>query len=98
MRRQPKVYHLTGTGAAISVDVGFEPYRVEVFNETQICRALHIRGMDAASAHKVSDNGAGTADSEYITSGGITLGSRGFSIGTDADLNTASDVIHVYVD
>lgn len=88
-----RAFRLTGTGAAIQVECGFKPELVLVLNETQLSLAFHVSGMADGRALAVDDSGAGATDVELKTSGGVTLQGQGFTLGTDADLNTASDVI-----
>jgi hypothetical protein len=83
---------IVGTGAAITVSgdkVGFRPTYVRLINVTDGSSAEHVEGMADASMAK--QKGATTS---FVTSGGITLTSTGFTLGTDTDLNAASDVIH----
>lgn len=94
-RVKPFTQKLTGTGALISVNCGFRPSVVQLRNETQGVIAWHDENMAGASAHALDDTGVGTVDFEAKATGGISLTPQGFSIGTDADLNTASDVIYV---
>jgi actin-like ATPase involved in cell morphogenesis len=93
--QQPFTAKLAGTGALISINCGFQPVYVRLINETQAAVAEHVAGMAADRAVAVDDSGAGASDVEVKSSNGITLTPQGFTIGTDADLNTASDVIYV---
>lgn len=94
MRGRPVVRKLAGTGAALSVNVGFRPKLVILINETQASVSFHADGMGDGDATTIDDSGAGATDVEVKTSGAVTLSSFGFEIGTDADLNTADDVIY----
>jgi hypothetical protein len=78
----------TGTGAALNVEVGFEPDYLVIWNETDgDVRGEYINGMTADHAFKIVDSGAGTTDLSKATSNGITLTSNGFKVGTDSALN-----------
>lgn len=80
---------VTGTTAAIEITCGFIPKIVKVFNGDSGVTVVWNDAMPAASGIKTV--GAGTTD--YISTGGITKGTvktfLGFTIGADADLNTA---------
>lgn len=75
----------TGTGAEITVDTPGDPRVVLLVDETQTTTALHISGQDDAAYINL-------ATGVKVTTNGVTLGSGGFTIGTDADINTDSDV------
>lgn len=77
----------TGTGAALDVDkVGFNPQRIEICQVTgTLAKATFINGMADASA--VLEAAAGTKS--VITTQGITPSHAGFSVGTNAAVNTA---------
>ena len=93
-RSRPATGKLTATGAAMSVDIGFRPCYVRLINETQLCVAEWTENMADASAIAVDDSGADTTNIVAKSSGGVTPTSMGFQIGTDADLNTADDVLY----
>ena len=76
----------TGTGVAISVATDGAPKLVVLVDVTQVGIAFHITGMAAASFLSV-DNGA----TSYQAANGITLGTDGFTIGTNALINTGGD-------
>lgn len=86
----------TGTGSAINVSCGFTPKRVEIINETD--PGYYVWTDTMADAEMQKTIGAGTTTFE--TTGGISAyagtssAAKGFTIGTDSDLNGASDVIH----
>ncbi len=90
---------VTGTGAAINVNIGFKPSVVMLFNTSGGCFLIWVNGMGAGYGQKTVDSGAGITDISTITSGGITqyagtsLASEGFTIGTDTDLNVNTEVI-----
>jgi hypothetical protein len=94
-RSAPFTKQITGTGAAINVDCGFKPKFVMVLNLTTLVVNYATDTMTAAHVAQVNDSGADTTNVLHVTSAGITLRPKGFTIGTNADLNTASDVLHV---
>lgn len=82
----------TGTGSAIEVTVPFDPAVVIAFKTAGTgapVAAIKLAGMAADDTIKIVATGAMT----YDTSGLITLTSGKFVIGTDADLNEASNAI-----
>ncbi len=77
----------TGTGAAQTITLGFEPRAVITINETDGDSVhLHFDGMADATGVSI-----GTAAAS-VASEGITLTSRGFSLGTDASVNESAKV------
>lgn len=81
-----------GTGALLNVykeKVGARPYSVKLFNVTQNSHATWTDKMadDSCQLDK-------TAGVSLVTSGGIIPLASGFSIGTNADINTSGDTIH----
>jgi hypothetical protein len=81
----------TGTGAAINVrTVGFRPKRVEIVNRGGVCFAVWFAPMPDASAMKTVT--AGTTS--FVTSGGITPLSNGFTLGADTDLNVDGELFY----
>jgi actin-like ATPase involved in cell morphogenesis len=93
-RSRPATGKLAGTGAALSVELGFKPCYVRLVNETQLATSEWVEGMADARAVVTDDSGAGTTDVLVKSSGGITPTSTGFLIGTEATLNTTNDVIY----
>lgn len=91
----PFTAKLAGTGALLPVSTNYLPRLVILINETQLAISLHILGMGADHCVTIKDSGTGTTDILVKTSNAITLAQQGFNIGTDAALNTASDVIYV---
>jgi hypothetical protein len=81
----------TGTGAAIAVEVGFRPRKVELRNIGGNATAVWQYPMADASMQKTVDSGAGATDISTVTTGGVTPTATGFSLGTDADLNAAGE-------
>lgn len=86
---------ITGTGAALNVEIGFIPSRVEIINETNLAKFSWDSNMTDGYAFKQITNGT----LSLITTGGISDyagdddDSAGFSLGTDAGLNANNDVI-----
>jgi hypothetical protein len=99
--RQFAVGTFTGTGAIITVELGWQPDYVKVYNDSDAGNLApvieHFKGMPAASglkSLKSVDNGAtGNASSARVTTNGITINAgdttvkAGFKIGADADVN-----------
>ncbi len=82
-----------GTGALLSVlSVGFKPKLVQLFNATGLVVAFWSKTMADGAAHKIINHAS--VQNVVITSNGIIPLSNGFSVGTDADLNTAAEVVH----
>ena len=79
----------TGTGAALNVSLGFEPDHVRIVNDTAGAALEWYSSMTAGHGYKRVAAGTGTK----ITSGGIstytgsTTAGRGFTLGTDTDIN-----------
>lgn len=88
----------TGTGAAINIELGFVPARVEIFNETD--GDVHWEwqtGMTAGHAMQIAADGTSTR----ITSNGVTTRSptdftskQGFTVGTTL---SESAKVHRYI-
>ena len=83
-----------GTGAAISMDIGFIPQRVELVNIDGDALLIWTDDMGAGKGYKILGTGAGA----LIATGGITVSSEtstyiGFSIGADSDVNVSSETI-----
>lgn len=71
----------TGTGAAVSVTLGFKPVALILFNSTDNdVLWLYFDGMTDAHALQVANHD--TAQVSALTSNGVTLSARGFSAGT----------------
>ncbi len=83
-----------GTGAAMLIQLDYKPIRIEINNRTRNVIGAWTAAMPDASAQLLVDSGAGTSDVSFITTNGITPGSNGFTLGSNASLNTASDVIY----
>jgi hypothetical protein len=81
-----------GTGTAFNIrSVGFRPKLVQLFNSSGLVVATWDDKMPDASAFKQINH----ADTQnvYVTSNGITPLSDGFTVGTDADLNTDAETV-----
>ena len=84
---QTKAGSYTGTGAAQTITLGFEPKAVIVMNTTDgDAVTLHFDGMTDATAITI------TTAAAAVASGGITLTSRGFTVGTDASVSESAKV------
>lgn len=79
---------VVGTGALLDVPTPFDPAAVILIDETQGVLALKMPGQ-ATDTALTQKNAVTTA----AAAGSITLGSGKFTIGVNADLNTAADVI-----
>lgn len=82
-----------GTGAAISVTLGFAPKYVQINNVDGNCFGFWYKGLGDGDAQKVVDSGVGTTDVSLITSNGITDTATGFTIGTDTNLNANGETL-----
>ena len=83
----------TGTTALLSVNIGFRPALIHIWNETDGDKYfMHIDGMGAAKAYMINDSGSGATDLSVIATNAITVNDRGFSVGTDSDLNESAKV------
>ena len=80
-----------GTGAALDVEVGFKPKYLKFINATTGATAEYSDTM-AADAVVTHDSGVDAS----ATSGGVTLTDTGFSLGTNAVVNTAADIVHFF--
>ena len=85
----------TGTGVAFNVKTPAKPCRVDFFNVTDPATGHHLDTMPAASILVATDTFV------WVTSDGITLASQeegdsftGFTVGTDANFNTAAERVH----
>lgn len=83
---------LAGTGAAITVDIGFRPRYVKVWNVAAggLCTLEWTQTMPDAYGFK--EVTAGTKS--YITSLGITPLANGFTLGADTDVNVSGETVH----
>jgi len=81
----------TGTVAAYTYsDLGFKPRYIRVINTTSGDEECWIEGMTAAHAYKRVAAGTGAA----ITSLGLTVTDRGFTLGLDTDINYTSEQVY----
>lgn len=81
-----------GTGALKTISeekIGFKPRKVEIHRmTTAIDKAEHLEGMaDASMLLTTGSTGVRT----LVTTQAITLLNTGFSVGTDATVNNATD-------
>ena len=79
-----------GTGAQLDIrTIGFRPRAIKLWNQSAPASAEWIEGMaDAKGIKRV------TAGDASEMSAGITPLSDGFRLGTDADLNTDTEVVY----
>lgn len=88
----------TGTGAAINVECGFTPAAVVIINETDPGLYVWMNTFADAEMLKLVDGTVAltfpTANGISTYAGVIATNAKGFTIGADADMNGASDVIH----
>lgn len=88
---------VTGTGAALNVELGFAPKFIILINETDPGMFMWSDQMADAEMAKLTDAPAltfPTANGISAYSGTAATEGAGFTIGADADMNAASDVIH----
>lgn len=83
-----------GSASAVVVPLDFRPIYIELINKTNKSIAYWTPGHGVAGCTKVVDSGVGTTDISTVTTNGVTVGSAGFTIGTDTGINNASDVIY----
>lgn len=81
----------SGSAVAIRVETGFKPRYVRVVNQSGNCNLEWFEGMSAAHGVKTVDSGSGTTDISAITSNGITVDDRGYTIGVDTDINVSTE-------
>lgn len=77
------------TGAALDVEVGFRPKYVKFVNATTGASAEWSDTMADASV-VTHDTGVDAVD----TAQGVTPGDSGFSLGTNAVVNTSTNIVH----
>ena len=91
--KSPAVGAVIATGSAMDIDtVGFRPRLVRVVNAgaTGKSRLEWFRGMADDSAVKTITNGTVSV----VTSDGITPRANGFTLGADANVNIADEIVH----
>jgi hypothetical protein len=84
-----------GTGAALSITkLGFRPRSVTLRNAASsgLCSLYWNKEMPDASGFKEVNHD--TAQKSFITSNGITPLANGFTLGADADLNAAGELVY----
>lgn len=82
-----------GTGSAFNVQtVGFRPRMVLLFNVTGLTHAVWSEGMADGYVFKIINH----ASTQHVlaTSNGITPLVDGFTVGSDADINTAAETVY----
>lgn len=85
-----------GTGSAFNITtVGFRPRSVKLWNITGLTEAVWLQGMPDAAAKKLINHA--TVQNAYVTANGITPLVNGFTVGTDADINTAAETVYYEV-
>lgn len=78
----------TGNGTSQSVSLGFQPDAVLIYNETD-GDSLHLHFSSMAAGTGI-DIGAAVA---ALAANGVTLSSRGFSVGSAASVNESAKVM-----
>ena len=86
---QTRTGRIVGSGALKKVVLGFKPKAVKIVNETGLMTAYKSETMDTDKAEKRATAGTMTFPADMVT-----IDSDGFTIGTDADLHGAADVLH----
>lgn len=79
-----------GTGAAITLEFGFKPSYVDIYNVEGQCSLHYVDTMPAGHGYKI--NGATQV---YTSTGCVTLTENGFILGTDTDINVNGEAIHI---
>jgi hypothetical protein len=88
---------VTGTGALITIPLGFQPDHIEIFNPTTQAGMVWQRGMASNSAIKTVAAGTRTlaVTNAIIPTAGVDgTTARGFSIGADANVNVSTNVMY----
>lgn len=86
-----KTGSFAGTGATLSVNVGFKPGVVILYNITDTGMMIWTADMPDAYSHRTTgSDGIET----YTTSLGITAVADGFTLGADTEMNAGTDTIH----
>jgi hypothetical protein len=85
----------TGSVAAMTIALGFTPRYIKVVNltggSTGLISMEWFEGMAAASGVKTNDEGTSETGVTLVTSNGITVTEKGFTIGLDTDLLVTSE-------
>jgi hypothetical protein len=82
-----------GSGSAFNVEtVGFRPRFIQFFNVTGLTSGVWGEGMADGSMLKLINHAS--AQHILVTSNGITPLYNGFTVGSDADLNTANEIVY----
>lgn len=77
------------TGAGLEVKVGYKPDFIQFINLTTGALAEYLSNMDAGTV-VTHDSGTDAVD----TAQGVTLTDLGFTIGTNAVINTSTNQVH----
>lgn len=86
---QTRTGKFVGTAAAKKIVLGFKPKAVKLVNEGGLVTGFKSETMDADKAEKRI-----TAGDMTFPANMVTINSDGFTIGSDADLNGAGELIH----
>lgn len=78
------------SGTLDVTDLPFDPAAVVLINETDAGLFVHTPSMGDGEMLKLTD----TPALSFVSSNGITLGDKQFTIGTDSDLNGNGDTVH----
>ena len=86
-----KTGKFSGNGTTKKIVLGFKPREVRLFNEAAggLTEAWKTDTMDTSKAMKRIPAGTTTFPANMVT-----LNSDGFTVGNDADLNAAGELIH----
>lgn len=86
-----KTGSFSGTGATLSVNVGFKPGVVILYNITD--KGMMIWTADMPDAYSYRTTGSDGYEL-YRSSLGITPVADGFTLGADTEMNEGTDTIH----
>jgi len=79
-----------GTGAEIEIPLPFNPKFVKITSVTEIAvTEMSAEMPDATGLQTVYSNGTDPASIAMLDADGITLGQGKFTVGADANINTA---------
>jgi hypothetical protein len=94
---------VAGTGAAITVEVGFTPKKVKLMRAvsgTSECSVDYFDSMPAGTGFKLTSDGGGPPEvitAGMLTANGVTIPedpAGSFVIGTDSDINISTISIY----
>lgn len=80
---------------AVNADLRFDPKLLIYLNETTGALGLAFSGMTAATVAKLIGGSPGPEFS-IVSSNGVTFGTRSFTVGKDADLNSDAGAIKYF--